>query len=477
MGRLKRLLGKGRTTTTKLTILWHDTQAGILASDGLALAERRTGRDTEWRLERLVPADDAISPCGTPDAVLARAGDPSAFFPSLPDELVAVAGFEGRIRSLATPRAVASLLEGTLRAAVGMRLVCRLSLAGEADAVRALALELASEVRLTVPAASLAAEAQMTAGRKIAPRRLGAPNLPPGLSVGDAFAFLCAHFADVIHHFAPLAALAISTEPVHQMRVAARRMNSATGLFRRAVNCPELHEVRAGLKELGGFLGPARDWDVFVTGTAHAVQREAADAPGLSRLVAAAGRRQAAAYTALCAYFESASYRRLGIAMAALAAAPPWQNARPADTDGDDANRQVEALSAPLQEFAAAALNRRLRKLLQPGADIASLPAEQLHAIRLHAKRLRYAAELFAPLYSRRETNRFLRRISDLQERLGLLNDAAVAAGLVAELSSAGGRGFAGGVICGFVAARAKRGRGKIDRIWHRLRRLDPFWG
>jgi triphosphatase len=485
VARGKRLLGKGRATSTRLAILWHDTPAGTLAADGLALAERRQGRGVEWRLERMWPADDAISPAGTPDVVLARADEPAGlgaglFSSVLADELVPVAGFDGRMRSLPASGVVASLLEGRLRAAAGMRSVCRLTLAGDAGAVRGLALELAEQLRLAVPAASLAAEAQATAGRPVVPRRLGASRLPPGLSVGEAFAFVCAHFADVIQHFAPLAAAGQATEPVHQMRVAVRRLNSAIELFRKAVRCPELDEARGGLKELGAVLGPARDWDVFVTGIAQAVRREFPGQAGLSRLIAAASRRQAAAYAALRDYFTGASYRRLGIGLAALAAAAPWRHVVAGDADRQvvalDEDRQVEALATALPELAAQALDRRLRRLVEPGADIAGLAAEELHAIRLHAKRLRYAGELFAPLYSKRETSRFLKRISVLQERLGQLNDGAVAARLVAELAAAGGRGFAGGLVCGFLAARAMRARAKIDRSWHRLRRTEPFW-
>ena len=61
-----------------------------------------------------------------------------------------------------------------------------------------------------------------------------------------------------------------------------------------------------------------------------------------------------------------------------------------------------------------------------------------------------------------------------LQERLGHLNDGAVAAGLMAELGAA--RGYAGGVVRGFVAAQAAGARSRIGRSWRKFHRLDPFW-
>ena len=75
--------------------------------------------------------------------------------------------------------------------------------------------------------------------------------------------------------------------------------------------------------------------------------------------------------------------------------------ASPAEQDRratlDDAE-QTE-LAAPLEAFAADVLSKRLKRLVQIDDDIAGLEPAALHAIRLRAKRLRYAAEIFAPLY------------------------------------------------------------------------------
>jgi triphosphatase len=161
----------------------------------------------------------------------------------------------------------------------------------------------------------------------------------------------------------------------------------------------------------------------------------------------------------------SAEFRRLGITLAALAAARPWERADAA-----------EALDASLHEYAARALTRRLRHLAAHGDDISELPEATLHGLRLRAKRLRYGVEIFAPLYPRREARRFIRRLTALQEWLGHLNDGTVAAALIAELGHAGGRGFAAGAVCGFVAAGAGGARAAIERSWRRFRRLQPFW-
>jgi triphosphatase len=115
-----------------------------------------------------------------------------------------------------------------------------------------------------------------------------------------------------------------------------------------------------------------------------------------------------------------------------------------------------------------------MHRLMAPGPDIAGLPAADLHAIRLQAKRLRYASEFFAPLFPGRETRRFIRRLAVLQDQLGHLNDTRVAADLLAELGAE--RGFAAGVVRGWVAAGAAGARSRAGRAWHRLRKLEPFW-
>ena len=61
-----------------------------------------------------------------------------------------------------------------------------------------------------------------------------------------------------------------------------------------------------------------------------------------------------------------------------------------------------------------------------------------------------------------------------LQERLGHLNDGAVAATLMAEVGAA--RSYAGGVVSGFVAAQSAGSRLRIGRTWRKFHRMDPFW-
>jgi len=345
-------------------------------------------------------------------------------------------------------------------------------LAGPAGAVAELADRLAARLHLSVPAAPLAAEALVLAGRQPPRRRRASPAPPPDHPVGEAFAFLLGRFAEILLREAAQAGPAVS-EPVHQMRIALRRLRSAIGLFDRAIRCPELAAGKAGLRLLGSALGPARDWDVFVGATGRAVAVAFADDRRVQRLLRAAERHRLAAYATLQHYLASAEFRRMITGLAVLAKARPWEAA---GLVGDaEAARRAELQTAPLASFAARALERRLRRLHSAlDGDVETSPAETLHRLRLSGKRLRYAAEFFVPLFSGRGARRFVRRLATLQEHLGHLNDARVAANLMAELAPA--HGYAGGIVRGFVAARSPGTREQVSRAWRKFHRLDPFW-
>jgi CHAD domain-containing protein len=492
-------LKAGRLRRRAVGMVWHDTADGALAQQGLALGESRG----IWRLERLVPGT-AFWPPGAPAPVEEQAASLDLINQPLPSGLLQVARFDGVLTVLPLVRDGASmtleLLHGTIGWGRKRRPACRMTLvgqvvdkegvgearAGEAKsgevgagdvgaggeaAVFALAAALAEELDLAIPTASLAAEARAVAtATSPAPRHRGAPNLPAGLTVADAFGFVLGHLADVILFNAPLAAAGRDgPEPVHEMRVAVRRLRSAIALFRSAVGCPAVDAASLGLKALADRLAPARDWDVFVAETAAAVAKVLPDDASLRRLCAAAERRRRHAYAAVRAWLASPDFRRLGITLAGLAGGRAWMAALEPT--------QLETLALGLDEFANRALARRLHRLAAAGEAIEHLDPDALHAIRLHAKRMRYVAEVFAPLYPGKATRRFMRRLATLQDRLGRLNDSSVANGLLGELgASAGTRAHATGLVRGFLAARSGDTRGRIARAWERFHRLEPFW-
>jgi triphosphatase len=458
--------GSGRPRAVRT--LWHDSPDRALTARNVILAETREG----WHLEALRPDEAAWPPAVCPP-ILEQAEQRAGLMHRLPEPLAAIASCEGRdIRhdlSVDGEPVSLTLRRGTLRSVPAEHAFCRAVIAGPDEAVRSVALSLTDGLRVGVPPASLAAEALALAdGSAPAPRRLGAPALPEALHGGSAaasFRYVIGHLLDVVLHFAPLAAAdRHGPEPVHQARVAVRRARSVISVFRHALGGPAVDTAGHRLKELGAKLGPTRDWDVFVSETAPAIGSAMASDQRLIRLLAGARRRREECHTALRDYLHGPDFRRFGIELAWLAAA-------------EVGIETTEAGAMKLTDYAVFVLQRRWKKLTTAGRDIDALDTAGLHGLRLRAKRARYAAEIFAPLFPGRHAPRFLRRLARLQDALGVLNDASVAHALLDELGGASGRhGYAVGLVTGFSAARAGSARPDALAAWKKLRQATPFW-
>jgi CHAD domain-containing protein len=460
---------QGRSRGAALVLTWLDTAEGALAAEGLALEQPRRG---PRRLLRTMPAEGAPwLPGSLPelveelaaDAVPAQAGEAG---------LLPIAAFDGRRTAMALQGGVeAVLLQGRLRAVADEAPVARLVLSGPAAAVIETFRSLAEALPLLPPRASLA-EAARAVARSEAPRarRLGAPVLDAEADVAAALRLLLGHLAEVLLWHAPGAAAGEEPTGVHQMRVALRRLRSALRAFRPAADDEALRRFDAELRDLASVLGPARDWDVFLAGLGAEIAEALPGERRIAALMQAAAARREAAYAALREALAGAGFRRLlwdAVAMAALA---PWEGSGDAEA--------AERRARPLQAFAATVLDRRWRKLAEVGPEIGDLPDDEFHALRLEGKRVRYVAELFAPLWARKRGRRFLARLADVQEAFGLANDAAVARALVAPLGACGGGAtpWAVGVAEGWALARARRARSRAAAAWEELLAGEPFW-
>jgi CHAD domain-containing protein len=302
------------------------------------------------------------------------------------------------------------------------------------------------------------------------PRALGGPALPAEASVETGLRWVIGHLTDVVLHWAEAVQAGERWEPVHQMRVALRRLRAALSVFRPILDEPALKPVQESLRHLNALLGPARDWDVFISGTAAAVAQAFPDGASITRLLAAAERQQRACYGQLLGFLASSEFRQLTIRLSAMAADGEWLH------PADDSER-VAILTQNLMAYGGPALDKKLKKVVRDVDIIEEMPAADLHRLRLNAKRLRYAAEFFAHLYRAREPRRFLRRLTRLQDQLGHLNDVNTVSTLLARLPGrTAEHRFAVGVITGFAAATSGGARQEVATTWRKFRRQPPFW-
>ncbi|MCS7079915.1 MAG: CHAD domain-containing protein [Chloracidobacterium sp.] len=245
-------------------------------------------------------------------------------------------------------------------------------------------------------------------------------------------------------------------EYVHQMRVALRRMRAAFGLLR-FMECSR-PDWLGELKWLMGELAAARDWDVFVTETLTRVRTRLEQPERLDELLdVAAALRRAANLRARAAVGSSRLVRLWLKLERELATQPPV----------------VMTATAWLQ----AALHRRHRQLLRRGERLNSLSPAERHALRIAAKKLRYGAEFFAGRHPK-SARRFIRCLADLQDVLGVLNDAAVTMRCLDAIKQNGGPAVweAAGFVAGFLACEQARRLEELERLWRDFRRAQPYW-
>jgi triphosphatase len=270
----------------------------------------------------------------------------------------------------------------------------------------------------------------------------------------------------------PVAEAARTTEGVHQMRVALRRMRTAISILQRQIGSPALNFVAQEAKWLASTLGTVRNWDVLDVDTIAAIETQCPDHAAFAALRADIRPRRDHNYTQLREVFASQRYNRFLLTLGRTIERRAWRN--------DIASGSLGVLAEMADSFAREALNKLHRRALKTGAHFKRLQPVAQHELRLKLKKLRYGVEFFRNVFGvRDEAQRYLTRLSALQESLGLANDAATTSGLLAELSDrsevpALHRGA--GLIAGWQARDKQVAASELHKVWKRFAQGVPFW-
>lgn len=216
---------------------------------------------------------------------------------------------------------------------------------------------------------------------------------------------------------APSGKEGIDSELVHQARVAVRRMRSALRTFRPVFGKRRFETMNAALRVVGQAFGTARDWDVFCDETMDRIARVVGDddagRAAMKALREEAVRQRQAAYAGLLAYLHSTPAGNCALAVERFVLRFDGQG------------------GTPLGELAPRWLDEHHRRVVKRARRIAKLDAAARHRLRIDVKRLRYALDLLDALYDPDEVDRYRKALSELQDALGELNDAAVAVRLL----------------------------------------------
>ena len=283
-----------------------------------------------------------------------------------------------------------------------------------------------------VPAALLV-ESKAARGYRLAsgelPRAVSAPHLavPWNLPLPEAIMRILRHSFQHFLDNHPAVTLGGAPESIHQMRVAMRRLRSATRMFSPVLRLEGANDLLEGLKALFAKLGEVREADVFAGQTLPCVTQVGLGARLESVLLREITTYRERIYREARGELMSPEVARLTVQLNDWIESANWLKAdRPID---------VLLLDRSAADFAVPRIRALHSKLLKQGAAARHGTLEDWHRTRIAAKKLRYAGEpLFGALAAEIDTEKLSKRLSRLQTSLGRLNDLQTITPLLARI-------------------------------------------
>ncbi len=478
----------GRARTAMLVSRYYDTPTRRLLAAGVTLRIRRAG--TRW-LQTAKGSGSVIAglhqrieyewPQARPqiDMALLATTPWKKVFAAVKGELKPL--FVTEVRRTSQPlvfadgtRATLCIDVGTVRAGAQRAPISEIEIelvSGDARHLYDIAQVLAADLPVRAAHLSKAERGYALAGTGAAePVRASRVPLASDLSAAKAFAAVGADCLRQISANAEGLAVGGDEEFVHQLRVGVRRLRSLLTFIAELSPSIPLAPLDEDLQWLGRVTGVARDWDVFAAETLATVAAQVMQPQlrrDLGRLKARTTRLRRAQRAAVLEAVRSPRVTRMLLALGALLAGI-----------AAEAGSGEPAVSA--RALAEATLGQRDRQLRKRSRRLRQLAPADRHRARIAAKKLRYAAEFFAPLYRGARATRYIEALTRVQGSLGKLNDLATAERLldlvVPVASISPGLGHATGIVRGWGIACAVAELARADKASRAFAKLKPFW-
>jgi CHAD domain-containing protein len=242
-------------------------------------------------------------------------------------------------------------------------------------------------------------------------------------------------------------------EDVHQARVATRRMRSDLRTFADFVFDPWATDLRAELRWLGGELGAVRDVEVLRDRLRdHARGLSDDGRPAAEHVIRRLDDEWQRERTQLLETLASARYEALRDLLVVAAARPrctTWANLHAVDV---------------LPRI----VDRRWRKLDRGVSALGDPPTDDsLHAVRIRAKRARYATEAATPVFTK-PARALAKAFAAIQDVLGEHQDAVLARAWLhkAAAESSATEAFAVGGLAQIEIDAARAARAQFPAVW-----------
>ena len=505
-----RSLVQDQKASTRLVSTYYDTPARLLHKRAMALRVRRAGRARIQTLKVKANGNsglqhfqeyEAAVPSDLPD--LDRIEDPGlkAMFEEtgLADEIgpVFTTDFARRkyVIRLFESEIELALDKGAIRFGDLSVPICEAELellSGRPARLYELALALQDSVPFKLEFRTKAGRGYALAMDAPASPVLGKkPVLKPEMTAGQAFNVIARACRDQIQANEPavLNGLSSSCDPegVHQMRVGIRRLRAALRAFGRIVDPKAAEYLKTELRWMQQELGPARDWDVFLSETLPPIFAAMPEEVGFEALNSAAEAARRRAYERAIAAITHARFVRMLLQLNLWLEDGSLLVGR--DGQGEAAEQGKRAAgdptAEPIQEFAGRVLSRTHKKVRRAGQRHKELNEEELHDLRIEAKKLRYAVEFFRDIFPEQSVKKMTKALVAMQDGLGALNDSAICRALLKDLrvSAALGADFnkplterAIGVVTGWQASALSKRNEDVVPLWAAFKKTQPFW-
>jgi CHAD domain-containing protein len=285
--------------------------------------------------------------------------------------------------------------------------------------------------------------------------------LVPTMSVADAYAAIVT--ASLAHLEANEAGVFSGIHPkfLHQSRVALRRLRSAISVFR---DINDAAQTASEMRWVAGHLGAARDWDVFVLETLPQAANAFPGMDGIREIRQHGMRRRKTAWSKAQRLVAGKRYQalKLDLRRCALAAAARGENPTTHD----------------LRSYASRVLQRRYRKACKRGLELDAQGWQELHALRIAVKKLRYPVEFFSSLFDSASGAHFGSRLTAVQEILGRINDGVTAQRMLGSAvpSDRPQAVRAAAMVAAWAESRARALRADLDVAWNAFHAARVFW-
>ncbi len=252
--------------------------------------------------------------------------------------------------------------------------------------------------------------------------------------------------------------LSHDAESLHDARVALRRMRACLRVFSHVFAPEWSHALLERISALAEVYGRARDADVVVANVAAASERlgprvREASAGVLAPMLDARlhARRELAAFMNSPHYAEIVSAVRAGV---------------------EDPHFRACA-ARPARKLVRKLVTRSWKRLERDVQALAEIPEDAaLHAVRIRAKRCRYAAEAQIPVAGKR-ANRFVHKLGALQDELGRIQDAALEQSWLSPFTQDERTATAASALEALARAEAEGAKLQWRRSWKAVRRTS----